>query len=90
MSETYYKTINGKKYDKEMLDVADKAKSGAGDGRISLEDAQKLLDALKDGNKYTDVEKDTMKYIRDNYEFTDESDAWFRTEIRKWAGTKQF
>ena len=26
MSETYYKTINGKKYDKEMLDFADEAK----------------------------------------------------------------
>jgi len=88
MSETYYKTINGKKYDKEMLDFADEAKAGAGDGRISLEDAKKLLSAVKDGNKYTDIEKQTTKYIRDNYDFTDESDEWFRTEIRKWAGTK--
>ena len=50
--------------------------------------AQKLLGAVKDANKYTDIEKATMKYIRDNYKFTDASDQWFRTEIQKWAGTK--
>ena len=90
MSETYYKTIDGKDYNKEMLDIADNAIEGAGDGRISLDDAKKLLAAVKDANNYTDVEKDSMKYIRDNYKFTDESDDWFRTEIRKWAGTKKF
>ena len=50
--------------------------------------AQKLLGAVKDANKYTDIEKATMKNIRDNYKFTDASDQWFRTEIQKWAGTK--
>ena len=29
-----------------------------------------------------------MKYIPENYNFTVEADAWFRTEVRKWAGTK--
>ena len=62
--------------------------AGAGDGRISIENAQKLLGAVKEANKYTDIEKATMKYIRDNYKFTDASDQWFRTKNRKWAGTK--
>lgn len=88
MSDTYYKTIDGKDYDREMLEIADEAVAGAGDGRISIENAQKLLGAVKDANKYTDIEKATMKYIRDNYKFTDASDQWFRTKIRKWAGTK--
>jgi hypothetical protein len=88
MSENYYKTINGVDYDKEILDIAEKSVKGQGDGRISLSDAKSLLEAVKDSNSYTDVEKSTMKYIRDNYKFTDESDKWFRTEISKWAGTK--
>lgn len=84
----YYTTIDGKKYDGELLEAADAAVAGAGDGRISLKDAQDLLEKVKDGNSYTDIEKDTMAYIRDNYKWTDEADEWFRTEIRKWAASK--
>ncbi|PKR81155.1 hypothetical protein CW751_06110 [Brumimicrobium salinarum] len=84
----YYKTINGKKYDAELLELADKLTEGAGDGRLSKEDAGQLFDAVKDGNSYTDIEKDTVAYVRDNYKWTDAADEWFRTEIRKWAASK--
>ena len=80
----YYKTIDGVKMDKSLLDAADEAVAGAGDGRISLADAKNLLSEVKDGGDYTDVEKDTMKHIRDNYKWTDEADEWFRKEINKW------
>ena len=88
MSDSYYKTIDGKDYDREMLEIAEEAVAGVGDGRITIEDAQKLLGAVKDANKYTDIEKATMKYISDNYKFTDASDQWLRIEIQKWAWTK--
>lgn len=88
MSESYYKVIDGKKYDREMLEIADRATQGKGDGRISVDDAKKLIEAVKDGGRYTEVEKETMAYIRENYKFTDEADAWFRSEIRKWAASK--
>lgn len=84
----YYKEINGKKYDKELLELSEELVKGRGDGRISLADAEKLLAAVKDGAKYTDIEKATMSYIRDNFKWTDEADKWFRTEIRKWAASK--
>lgn len=84
----YYRTIDGVRYDRGMLDSADEAVKGQGDGRISLDDAKKLILAVTDGGAYTDTEKVTMKYIRDNYKFTDEADGWIRTEIRKWAATK--
>jgi hypothetical protein len=84
----YYKTIDGKKYDGELLQLAEESVKGAGDGRISKADAQKLLEAVKDGNSYTDIEKDTIEYIRDKFKWTEEADEWFRTEIRKWAATK--
>lgn len=84
----YYKTIEGKKYDAEILELADKLTTGGGDGRISTADAEKLFDAVKDGDSYTDIEKDTIAYVRENYKWTDAADEWFRTEVRKWAASK--
>ena len=85
---TYYKTIDGVKYDKELIELADKLTAGAGDGRLSRVDASELLESVKDAGVYTDVEKDTLAYLRDNYNWTDTADEWFRTQIRKWAVTK--
>jgi len=85
---SYYKTIDGVKYDRELLELADKLTEGQGDGRLSVDDAKQLYEAVADGDSYTDIEKDTVKYLRDNYTWTDAADDWFRTEVRKWAATK--
>ncbi|MEZ4891143.1 MAG: hypothetical protein R2779_11530 [Crocinitomicaceae bacterium] len=85
---SYYKTIDGKKYDGTLIELADELTAGSGDGRISMADAEKLLAAVKDGDSYTDIEKETMAYLRENYKWTEAADEWFRTEIRKWAATK--
>ncbi len=84
----YYVTIDGKKMDKELLEAAQKAVEGKNDNRISVEDAKILLEKVKDGNSYTDIEKTTMDYIRKNFTWTEKADEWFRTEIRKWAANK--
>lgn len=84
----YYKTIDGVKYDGEVLELADKLTSGAGDGRLSKEDAAQLLEAVMDGGSYTDIEKASMKYVRENYKWTEAGDEFFRDEIRKWAASK--
>lgn len=84
----YYKTIDGNKYDGEILDLAEKLTSGVGDGRLSKDDASQIFEAVKDGNSYTDTEKATVAYVRENYKWTDAADEWFRTEVRKWASTK--
>lgn len=84
----YYKTIDGVKYDGELIELAEKLTAGAGDGRISQADAEKLFNAVKDGDSYTDIEKDTVKYLRDNFKWTEAADEWFRDEVRKWAATK--
>jgi hypothetical protein len=85
---SYYKEIDCKKYEKELLVLAESLTKGKGDGRISMDDAEKLFAEVRDGGKYTDIEKNTMAYIRDNFKWTDAADKWFRTEIRKWAATK--
>lgn len=85
---SYYKTIDGKKYDAEVLELAEKLTSGQGDGRLSVDDAKQLLEAVLDGGSYTDIEKDTMAYVRDNYKWTEAADEYFRTEIRKAAAKR--
>ena len=85
---SYYKEIDGKKYDGQLLELAEKLTQGRGDGRLSKDDAEQLLGEVKDGGSYTDTEKETMAYIRDTFKWTDAADDWFRSEIRKWAATK--
>ena len=84
----YYKTIDGKKYDGEIIELADKLTEGQGDGRLSVDDAKQLLEAVLDGGAYTDIEKDTMAYVRENYKWADAADEHFRTEIRKAAAQR--
>lgn len=85
---SYYKVIDGKKYDRGLLELAEKLTEGQGDGRLSKADADQLLEAVKDGDSYTDIEKDTVKYLRENFSWTDAADEHFRSEIRAWAATK--
>ena len=85
---SYYKNVNGKNLDGHLLDMADKAVEGEGDGRISRKDAESLIAAVVDGGAYTDIEKATMEHIRDNYKWTDSANEWFRSEIASWAAKK--
>ncbi len=86
---SYYKKIKGKNYDRALLDLADTSTRGKGDGRISINDAKKLFKKIKDSDTYTDIEKKTVQFIRDNYKFTKEADSFFRAEVRKWASGKK-
>ena len=85
---SYYKVIDGKQMDSRLLEMAESSIQGAGDGRISKADAESIIQAVNDGGEYTDVEKDTMEYIRDNFSWTDSADEWFRSQIASWAATK--
>jgi hypothetical protein len=82
---SYYLTIEGQKLDSHLLEMAEEAVKGARDGRISRQDAEVMLSAVKDGGTYTDVEKNTMRYIRANFNWTESADEWFRGQIARWA-----
>ncbi|AXR70138.1 OmpA family protein [Leptospira mayottensis] len=84
----YYVTIKGRKYDRELIKLAEGFTSGKRNAKISVNNAKQLLKAVKDNDSYTDIAKHTIEYIRENYKFTEKSDEWFRTEIRKWATEK--
>ena len=74
-STTYYKQINGIKYDKSLLETAEKMIKGEGDAaaaeRISKNDAENLWKCAMDGNRVTDCENKTLEYILDNYNLTE-------------------
>ena len=66
-----YETIDGQKYEKELLDLARKHTTRRGEGRISKDEAADVFKSAPDGPGVTDTEKATLDYIRKNFEFTD-------------------
>ena len=90
MSEetSFYKQIDGVQYSRSLLNWADEAVAGRGDGRISVSDAEELFDKLASDNRYSDLEKRTIKYIRENYNWTDSGNAFLRGAVRSWAATR--
>ena len=66
-----YKTIDGVKYEKELLDLAEKHTTGVGEGKLSKDEVADLFKSASDGQGVTDTEKQTLAYIRKSFEFTD-------------------
>lgn len=61
---SYYRTINGQRYDADLLEMAEGMMEGRGDGRLSRADAEQLWEAAFDGMGMTAVEMATLAYIR--------------------------
>ena len=66
-----YLTIDGIKYEKEILDLAKKHTTGRGEGKLSKNEVADLFKSASDGQGVTETEKRTLEYIRKNFEFTD-------------------
>lgn len=80
----YYKQVGGKKLDGHLIEIADAAVTGFGDGRISKPDAERILAAVIEDNVFTDVERATVDYIHKNYRWTESAREWFRDQIIDW------
>lgn len=83
---SYYKTIDGKNYDKAILDMAKASVAGQGDGRISLNDAKKIVRLIQDGGRITDIEKRSLQYILKKYKFTETAEEHIKHTLGKSAG----
>ena len=81
MAKSYYKTIQGVRYDRALLEVAEDRIHGQGDGRISKKDAEEIVESSKDGGRITETELSTLKYISENYHFTQKAAAWFAGKL---------
>ncbi|MFN8395031.1 MAG: hypothetical protein U0176_10320 [Bacteroidia bacterium] len=76
-----YKTIEGIRYERALLDKAEELVAGAGDGRISFEDAKALIDNAMDGGRITRTERRTLHYIFENYKVTDKGRAYLAEQL---------
>ena len=66
-----YVQIDGKRYEKELMDLAKHHTTGAGEGKLSKAEVKDLFASANDGTGVTDTEKATLAYIRENFVFTD-------------------
>ena len=78
-----YVNIDGNKYEKELLELAKKHTTGQGEGKLSKDEVADLVASANDGTGVTDIEKATLKYIRDNFEFTPAAAKDFDAEFAK-------
>lgn len=65
-----YVSIDGNKYEKELIDLAKHHTTGVGEGKLSKDEVKDLFASAKDGKMVTETEKNTLGYIRENFEFT--------------------
>jgi len=76
-----YVTIDGEKYEKELLDLAKEHTTGRGEGKISKDEVEDLFKSANDGQGVTETELKTLMYIRANSEFTEASSKLFDEKI---------
>jgi hypothetical protein len=72
-----YVYIDGVKYEKTLLELAQAHTQGKGEGKISYEEAQLLVASARDGIAVTPTELATLKYIRQQFPFTDKAAVYF-------------
>lgn len=70
-------TIDGNKYEKELIDLATHHTTGRGEGKLSEDEVAELFESAHDGPGVTETERATLAYIRKSYEFTDAAAADF-------------
>ncbi len=80
---SYYKIIDGQKYDRQLLEAAEEFVTGKGDGRISYDDALTLFKMAQDRGVITRIEKNTLAYIRDHFAWTSKAQDWFQEQVEK-------
>jgi hypothetical protein len=77
--KSYYKVIAGVKYDRELLEAAQKFET---DGQISVKEAKTLFSSAQDGKGITGTERNTLEYIAKEMKLTDAARTWFEEVIK--------
>jgi len=88
---SYYQTIEGVSCDKAIIDACIEAVAGQGDGRVSLEDAHKVFEKIKDAGTVTKNEVWTLRYCLSEYNFTEAASDWITSTVKAmthWDGEK--
>jgi len=78
-SPSYYKQIDGEKYDRELLEKAEAAAKSA--GVISIDEAKELWEAAQDGKGVTPTEKKTLEYTMKTFKYTDPAAEFMKEKL---------
>lgn len=78
---TYYTIIAGQRYDATLIKSARAKVSGAGDGRISKQDALELWIIATDGGRITEIEEATFDYLQKTLTWTEPAIKWLEENI---------
>jgi len=76
---SYYKTIKGVRYDKQLLEQAEKA---AKDSPVSEAEAKALWTSAQDGNVVTKTEQRTLRYAMKEMKFAEAASAYLEKELK--------
>ena len=68
-------------YDKVLIDAADLAVEGKGDGRISQDDAELIWRMVESDGKITDLERRTLAYMVEHYTVTAPAKAFLEGKL---------
>lgn len=76
-------TIDGMSLDRAIMDACRTAVAGAGDGRVSVEDAKTVFEKIADDNKETQAERWTLRYCMQEFKWTEAAHDWIVEELKK-------
>ncbi|CAK0877176.1 unnamed protein product [Prorocentrum cordatum] len=76
--ESYYKVIDGVRYDRALLEAAE---GFAADGQVGYPEARKLWKNAQDGAGVTDIEKATLEYAMKVYKFSEPARKFMTTYL---------
>lgn len=80
----YHKVVDGKTFDGHLFAVAEEAVKRSADGKITLDDALEIYEAVIDGGLYTDVERETIDYLLSRMSWRADAREWFHRELEGW------
>lgn len=72
-----------------VIDKVEKMIYSSRDHRINLSNVDKLLELILSNNQYDEKEQATVKYIRENFQWTEGADIQFRKQIRQWVAQQK-
>jgi len=66
-----YQIIDGEQYEKELLDLAHHHTTGTNEQNLSKDEVDALFASAADGPGVTEIERNTLAYIRRTFPFTE-------------------
>ena len=78
---SYYQFIDGKKFDRSLLEAAEAVIEGKSINKFSINDAERIYGAFLADGKLTASERRTLNYLIQNYPWTIRAKKWIVNEL---------